>query len=442
VLGGWSVDGGTQVDAGTWTIQTADPSALTITPSASFTGAALLNVLATWANADGSSGAAAVMDNVEAFAPGTPIFAHSSSDTLTGSAGADAFVFSQPIGADTIHAFDVAHDTIDLIGFAGFSSFADIQANTADDANGDAVITLGDGETITLAGVDAAALTAGDFLFNQEPTMTNAGTMTIGDSASLPLDGQVVNSGTIALTSTGSEVDLEILPNGVTLTGGGQVILSDSSQNVIYGATPQVLLTNVDNTISGAGQIGEGSLTLVNEGAIDATGANALVIDTGSNTVVNSGVIEATAAGGLTVLSALDNSGSLVANGGDLHLMGVVTGSGLASIFGSSIIEFGAASSEAVAFDAAASGTLKLDSSAAFTGVISGFGESDHIDLADIAGGATASYLANAAGSGGVLTVSDGTHTANLALSGQYDPAGFHLASDTLGGVLVGYWLV
>ena len=275
-------------------------------------------------------------------------------DNLTGSAAADEFVFTRPIGADTIHNFDVAHDTIDLIGFAGFSSFADVQAHTANDANGNAVITLSGGETITLAGVDAASLTAGDFLFDQEPTVTNAGTMTIGDSASLPLDGQVINSGTIALTSTGSEVDLEILPSGVTLTGGGQVTLSDSSQNVIYGATAAVVLTNVDNTISGAGQIGAGSLTLVNEGTIDANGANALVIDTGSNTVVNSGLIEATGAGGLTVNSALDNSGSLVANGGDLHLMGAVTGSGLASIFGSSTIEFGAASSEAVMFDAAA----------------------------------------------------------------------------------------
>ena len=40
-------------------------------------------------------------------------------------------------------------------------------------------------------------------------------------------------------------------------------------------------LTNVDNTISGAGQIGAGQMTLINEGTIIATGTNALVIDTG-----------------------------------------------------------------------------------------------------------------------------------------------------------------
>jgi hypothetical protein len=50
---------------------------------------------------------------------------------------------------------------IDLIGFAHASSFGDIQANLADDANGNAVITLGDGQSITLRGVDASLLTAG-----------------------------------------------------------------------------------------------------------------------------------------------------------------------------------------------------------------------------------------------------------------------------------------
>jgi hypothetical protein len=130
-----------------------------------------------------------------------------------------------------------------------------------------------------------------------------------------------------------------------------------------------------------------------------------------------------------------------VADGGDLHLMGAVTGAGTATVFGDSIIEFGAASSEAVAFDANASGTLKLDQSSAFTGVISGFGALDHLDLVDIAAGATASYAADADGSGGVLTVSDGTHSAAIALAGRYDPSGFHLGDDHQGGLLVGYWV-
>ena len=82
-------------------------------------------------------------------------------------------------------------------------SFGDLAGHIAEDANGDAVITLGVGETITLHGVDAASLTSSDFVFNQVPLLDNAGTMTISDGAMLPLDGMIDNTGTIALNSTG-----------------------------------------------------------------------------------------------------------------------------------------------------------------------------------------------------------------------------------------------
>ena len=144
------------------------------------------------------------------------------------------------------------------------------------------MITLAAGETITLNGVDAASLTASDFVFNQTPVTNNAGSMTISDGAILPLSGTVDNTGTIALNSTGDGTDLELIQNGITLQGGGQLTLSDSGAKAIFGTDPSVTLTNVDNTISGAGQLGEGQMTLVNEGTIDATGTNALVSTPGA----------------------------------------------------------------------------------------------------------------------------------------------------------------
>src|SRR5205814_6146339 len=125
-----------------------------------FVGAAALNVAMTWTNADGTMDAKFITDNVEAYAAGSPIFALSGDDTLTASSGHDLLVFSQPIGHDVIYNFDTANDQIDLIGYAGFTSFSDIQAHTANDGAGNAVITLGDGQSITLDGVDAASLTA------------------------------------------------------------------------------------------------------------------------------------------------------------------------------------------------------------------------------------------------------------------------------------------
>src|SRR5205823_2754665 len=147
---GWVVNGGAQSADGSWTVQTADPSSLTVTTPADFAGAAVLNVAMTWTNADGTTGARFVTDNVEAYATGVPIFAWSGDDHLTSSSGHDMFVFAQPIGCDTIYNFDPSADQIDLIGYAGFSSFADVQTHMINDGLGDAVITLGDGQSITL----------------------------------------------------------------------------------------------------------------------------------------------------------------------------------------------------------------------------------------------------------------------------------------------------
>src|SRR4029079_15571207 len=173
----------------------------------------------------------------------------------------------------------------------------------ANDAAGNAVITLADGQSITLNGVDASSLTASDFVFDQTPITENAGAMTIGDGAVLPLSGIIDNTGTISLNSTGSETDLELIEQGITLQGHGQVVLSDSSDNFIFGTVSNVTLTNVDNTISGAGHLGAGGMVLVNEGTSLSTGTNVLDIDTGTNAVTNTGTLEATGTGGLVIHS-------------------------------------------------------------------------------------------------------------------------------------------
>jgi len=66
---------------------------------------------------------------------------------------------------------------------------------------------------------------------------------------------------------------------------------------------------------------------------------------------------------------------------------------------------------------------------------------SNHIDLLDFnfANGTTVSYAANANNTGGTLSVTDGAHTANIALLGQYDPAGFQTEADKTTGTLISY---
>ena len=82
-------------------------------------------------------------------------------------------------------------------------------------------------------------------------------------------------------------------------------------------------------------------------------------------------------------------------------------------------------------------GTLKIDHSLAFGGEISGLSGSDAIDLADVSYGVQtrASFVGDA--SGGTLTITDGAHTANIALQGNYLSSSWDLASDGSGGTTV-----
>ena len=439
VPSGWTMSEGTDNGDGTWSVQTNDVSALSITAPENYAGAVSLQISQTWSDSTGGTGLAMITNNVEAYAPGVPIFAISGDDNLSGSSGNDVFVLAQPIGNDTIHSFDAAHDRVDLIGFSDLSSFVDLQTRLSENSNGDAVITIAEGQSITFDGVSPESLTADNFVFNRDTVMSNANSIVIGDNAVLPLAGTVNNSGTIELASTGGQAKLQVLANGLTLGGGGHVELSDGNGNIIAGTTPDATLTNVDNTISGAGQLGEGQLTLHNQGTIIASGSNALTIDTGANGVVNSGTLEATGSGGLVIRSDIANSGLLWANGGSITTDGNVSGTGSALIDGVATFEMAGAFSENVTLDAGANATLKIDHAADFRGTVAGFDSNDVLDLADLAFGSstTLGYAANGNNTGGILTVSDGTHAANIKLLGQYSATSFAMSADGVGGTLV-----
>ncbi|MDC7698454.1 type I secretion C-terminal target domain-containing protein, partial [Vogesella indigofera] len=423
---GWSLSEGSRNIDGIWTVATEDPSSLTVTTPADFAGALVLEVSMSWSNTDGSSGNATVYDNVEAYTPGSPIFALTTDDNLTGSSTADTFVFARPIGNNVIHRFDVGTDKVDLIGFAGVASMADL--SIVNDDNGNAVVSISSGQSITLKGVDAALLTAANFQFDVTPVLHNAGTLTIADGAIMPLGGVIDNSGTIALAAAGSDTVLELLFPAAELSGGGQLLLSDSAQNVIVGGTADTVLHNVDNTIAGAGQLGAGQLQLLNQGTIVASGNNALVIDTGSHAVDNRGTLAATGSGGLLIESDLLNSGVLWANHGNVTVQGDVSGDGEAVISGAAVLalEGAVVQAQSVQFADDASGTLQLANATAFDGSISGFDAGNRLALLDVAFVANSQlhYLANDDGSGGRLTVSDGINSAQLALDGVYTASG------------------
>lgn len=354
-------------------------------------------------------------------------------------------------------------------------------------------------------------------------TGVEAGTITIGDFARFAVGGNLDNTGTIALASTFNEPPHDgaatlVIKRDTTLTGGGTVTLSGRMGDVIGGRG--TTLVNVDNTISGAGEIGAPSgysgrpgLNLVNEaaGVIDATCRGGLQIAgglVGGGSLVNDGLIEDTGGslviadmritgegtiaiagphlfaqlsgctlagqtlivaagsglsvvntggdiasltvgkagaagfgvggGAVTVTGDLANDGT-ISSDADLTVDGAVRGSGKLIIYAGTA-DFAGAFDQDVVF--AESGerpapVLELARSRAYGGQVSNFAAGDTFDLRDIgfesAGEAT--YSGTAAS--GVLTVTDGTHTARITLVGDYIGQTFTADDDGQGGVTV-----
>ena len=209
---GISVGVTTADGTGAWSL--ADPNTLSIDTTYQFTVTAM--DAAGYRSALSASYAVTIDTAAPAGIAGEPInlgltmpstAAISGNDYLTGSSSQDLFVFAQPIGHDIIYSFDANQDQIDLIGYAGFASFNDVAGHLSTDANGNAVIALADGQSITLDGVAAASLTVSNFVFDETPVTNNAGTMTIGDGALLPLSGIVNNTGTIALEAGTARIE-------------------------------------------------------------------------------------------------------------------------------------------------------------------------------------------------------------------------------------------
>ena len=88
-------------------------------------------------------------------------------DQMTGGSDADTFVFSDGFGVDRILDFDVAEagEVISLAGVSDITDYTDLVNNHLTEVDGNALISDGNGNSITLTGVTLADLSADDFLF-------------------------------------------------------------------------------------------------------------------------------------------------------------------------------------------------------------------------------------------------------------------------------------
>ncbi|HEY2178592.1 MAG TPA: hypothetical protein VGH15_08415 [Caulobacteraceae bacterium] len=308
------------------------------------------------------------------------------------------------------------------------------------DVRGGLVETFGSGVIVTN--------NRSDELDGSASPVTVIGNLRVRNNTALTLNGAIDNEGRIVMACALTEpavTDLIIGADGARLTGGGQIRSTSEVDNHVIGLTGAATLDNVDNSLILAGSLGSGRMTLVNEraGRILATSPTRLTINTGANAITNAGLIESTGSGGMTIDSAVVNTGWIVAVGGNLAVLGAVTGAGRAFLRGATL-EFNGAFSEDVVFlkipnGNATSGTLRLGDSAAYTGTISNFSKSGStaLDLTDIAFNSktTASY--SGTGAGGVLTVTNGAQTATIHFAGDYLGSTFTVSADGHGGTTV-----
>jgi hypothetical protein len=268
--------------------------------------------------------------------------------------------------------------------------------------------------------------------------LVNSGTITAEGRSIVQLFNDVDNKGLIFLGS-------QSVFNGFqyTLTGGGTIELSGGMMQGGGNRSQILLATNVDNLIEGTGVIGgiksQGKrLVFTNEaaGVVDANAKGNLIFETGVQTVTNAGLIEATNGGVCVVESTVSNTGTLEAAGGTLMLERAVTGSGTVAVAAGTLVITNAGAAEKVTFKGQG-GTLELDQSQTYAGKVTGFSLTGQttLDLRDIGFVAPDEATFSGTSTSGVLTVTDGTHTAHITLVGDYLGATFTAASDGNGGV-------
>lgn len=390
-----------------------------------------------------------------------------------------------PLRIDTFGQVDTNSGLIEATGAAGL----DIAATTISQTSGGVILaTAGSTVRIESSTVKGGTLkTTGTGLIETSGGSTLSavkidGVLAAADGETLTLAGKITNIGEIALFGNAAGSTLQVLAaSPATLGGGGTVALGDFSGNGITADLATGKLTNVDNLILGDGDIGRGRLTLVNQaaGRIVETGSSGLTIDTGAATITNAGLIKSQGAGGVMIDSKLTNSGTVTSTGsGGLMMLAAVTNTGVieeagtgamqsvgaiknngtlkvsAGVFtvfggvtgtGSAVIAGGTLAfantfNQAVSFTGAI-GTLQLAKSQTYTAAISGLSTAGGtlLDLRDIkfvsAGEAT--FVDNGLHTGGVLTVSDGVHSAHLNLVGDYHASSFVAAVDGHGGVMI-----
>lgn len=344
------------------------------------------------------------------------------------SAGATANIAGTIVNSSTISVGGNGSGGVLRVALGGASLQGTGKVILSDFGNGSIQMVTSGGSGGTLTNVGNTIMGAGTIggsgttLVNQAAAVING-----NDFSALVLSGTVSNAGVLKSTQiagglviAGTVVNsktIEALGAGVGLTISGTVSNSKSGVVLASGVGAHVDLDGA--TVSG------GMLQTMGVGA-------AMVISGATSATVE--LIGAYTSGNFTLGN--DGNGHVLIT--DPPVVAQRPGNAAARIADGTVLEVDVADSGKVTFGGT-NGTLLLDDASLFTGAVAGFRGLDRIDLAQIGFGTetTLGYSANAAGTGGTLRVSDGVHTASIALLGNYMAASFATAADGHGGTLI-----
>jgi hypothetical protein len=252
---------------------------------------------------------------------------------------------------------------------------------------------------------------------NDRLVILNGATLTVNDGVS---SSTITNKGRIMLTSASFSTCTLRIGNGTKLAGGGTISMTgpfSDSNNRILGVTSTAVLTNLDNTIDGSGNVGFGNMRLVNFGTIDANQSLPLYVELGSSIGIgiNNSIMQASGGGylGLYNCHSFDNTlGTIRAlNTTTVELNNVyITGGVLTNAIGAMI----RATGNALLIDITKFGILEVQSSANYiSGSITNVGT---ISLVNTIAANSLYYEPGTALRGGG-TISVGTNGNNVLLA-------------------------
>jgi hypothetical protein len=168
--------------------------------------------------------------------------------------------------------------------------------------------------------------------------ISNSGSL---NTANDGVTATITNNGLLSISSTANFTDLTIAGT-VSLTGTGTVQLSNNVNNRIYASANQSLTIGSGQTILGAGQIGVGQTTIVNNGIIDANASAGMTLASGAGGITNTNLIEAGGAVLTINSSTVTNTSATISAlaGGEVKFSGVTVTGGTLSATGTGFMDF------------------------------------------------------------------------------------------------------